>query len=487
MRLLLAARLSQTTRGQTGITSQDQDMQEWSEDHGHTIVATVADHQSGTAAMWHRPNLQPWVTDPELMGKYDGILAAKQDRLSRADFWDEIAIREWAERNHKVLFIADKDMKWPPDDEDDVQRWNDGAAAARREWLSTSKRYRRMQQALRAANCLVGKPPWGFIAVPHPDEPDHKTLSVDPELEPLLIGMIHRTLRGDTFASICQWLDASGVPPAYGGLWHSKSLTQILRNPCLKGRQVDAKGKTILTFDGLVNSREFDQLQQALDNRPNKRGPVKGQTAMLTNIVVCAKCGRPLYRFRTHNTRKNGSKYVKRYYRCKGTDQQPSTCRNMVPLPTLHDWLDLWFTIGASEGGTFGDVEIVETIIIPGHGYEDEIADVEAKLKELDFDDPAFADKQAALLAERKHWKNLPTAPAETLERPTGILVKDHWRSLDEQGKRAYLLDARVQVHARMIWQDEADRLSRRPGELDAWLTGNPARVVGSLRRQEPR
>ena len=42
MRLLLAARLSQTTRGQTGITSQDQDMADWADDQGHIIVATVA-------------------------------------------------------------------------------------------------------------------------------------------------------------------------------------------------------------------------------------------------------------------------------------------------------------------------------------------------------------------------------------------------------------------------------------------------------------
>lgn len=488
MRLLLAARLSQTTRGQTGITSQDQDMADWADDQGHIIVATVADHKSGTAAMWDRPNLKPWVTEPELMGQYDGIAAAKQDRLSRGDFWDEVAIRKWAEDNGKTLFIVDKNMKWPPDDEDDVKRWNDGAAQARGEWLSTSKRYLRMQRGLRAANCLVGKPPWGFAVVPHPEDAEHKTLAVDPELEPVLIEVIQRTLRGDTFASMCQWLDGEGIKPRYGGRWHSKSLTQVLRNPCLKGRQVSAVGKTLLTFEGLINSREFDQLQQALDNRPNKRGPVTGQTAMLTNIVVCAKCGRPLYRFQTRNTRKDGSKYVKRYYRCKGTDQQPSTCRNMVPLPTLHDWLDKWFTIGASEGGAFGDVEIVETLVVPGHGYEDQIAEVEAKIKELDFDDPAFVDKQAALLAERKHWKGLPTVPAETLERPTGILVKNHWRSLDEQGKRLYLLAAGIKVEAQMTWPDEADRLSRRPGELDAALIGgNPARVVGALRRAEPR
>ena len=173
-----------------------------------------------------------------------------------------------------------------------------------------------------SAGCVQLTASWGshlgIAVVPHPEDAEHKTLAVDPELEPVLIEVIQRTLRGDTFASMCQWLDGEGIKPRYGGRWHSKSLTQVLRNPCLKGRQVSAVGKTLLTFEGLINSREFDQLQQALDNRPNKRGPVTGQTAMLTNIVVCAKCGRPLYRFQTRNTRKDGSKYVKRYDRCKG-------------------------------------------------------------------------------------------------------------------------------------------------------------------------
>lgn len=482
MDVIIAARLSQVAKGkgQTGIESQDEDAREWAEANDHRVVATVADTKTGTAAMWDRPHLRPWVTQPEYMAKYQGIVAAKQDRLSRGQFWDEVEIRKWAEDNGKTLFIVDQNMKWPPDSEDDVSRWNEGAATARREWVSTSRRYRRMQRRLRDGGYLVGKPPWGFVIVP---KDDHKTLAVDPALEPYLMQIVQRVLAGDTFASICRWLDDNGIAPTYGGRWHSKSLTQVLRNPCLKGRQVSADGKTILRFDGLLNAREFDQLQQALDNRPNKRGPVKGQTAMLTNIVFCAKCKRPLYRFRTHNTHKDGTKYIKRYYRCKGSDQEPSTCRVMVPGPLLEDWVDQWFTIGASEGGAFGDVEIIETITLPGHGYEDDIADVEAALRELDFDDPEFDSKQAELRADRTRLKDLPATPAETLERNTGILVKDHWRTLDDQGKRRYLLAAGVKVYAEMKWADEADRESRKPGRLSPYITGDPHRVIGTLQR----
>src|SRR5258708_2242523 len=94
VRVIIAARLSQERgKTQTGIDSQDEDAREWAEEKGHEVVETVRDKQSGTLAMWQRPNLRPWVTQPDLMARYDGIVAAKQDRLSRAKWRDETDIR----------------------------------------------------------------------------------------------------------------------------------------------------------------------------------------------------------------------------------------------------------------------------------------------------------------------------------------------------------------------------------------------------------
>jgi hypothetical protein len=54
MRLILAARLSRRSDGQTGIETQDEDAREWAEANGHTIVAVAKDTKSGTAAMGNR-------------------------------------------------------------------------------------------------------------------------------------------------------------------------------------------------------------------------------------------------------------------------------------------------------------------------------------------------------------------------------------------------------------------------------------------------
>ena len=121
MRLLLAARLS-VGKGQTGIQTQDLHSREWGEREGHTIIAVAADRRSGIVAPWDRPNLKPWVTQPQLMAKYDGIVAYKNDRLSRGDRADEARIRLWAQDNGKVLMIADG-PQWPPRHDGDKWAW----------------------------------------------------------------------------------------------------------------------------------------------------------------------------------------------------------------------------------------------------------------------------------------------------------------------------------------------------------------------------
>jgi len=62
--------------------------------------------------MWARPNLKPWVTEPDKLVQYDGIVAYKSDRLSRAEWSDEIQIRLWAQEHGKELFSVHERGSW---------------------------------------------------------------------------------------------------------------------------------------------------------------------------------------------------------------------------------------------------------------------------------------------------------------------------------------------------------------------------------------
>jgi resolvase-like protein len=107
MRLLVAARLSQLAPGQTGLDSQDAESTRWAERAGHAVVHIAADRKSGTSQPWDRPNLRPWVTEPEKLAQYDGVLAYRLDRLSRGDNASTNAIEQWAHDHGKQLLTVD--------------------------------------------------------------------------------------------------------------------------------------------------------------------------------------------------------------------------------------------------------------------------------------------------------------------------------------------------------------------------------------------
>ena len=84
-------------------------------------------------------------------------------------------------------------------------------------------------------------------------------------------------------------------------------------------------------------------------------------------------------------------------------------------------------------------------------------------------DAPDFDQQLANLRAERNRLRALPSEPARVDERLTGVLVRDHWITLDDAGKRAYLLAGDTKVHA---------------SRTDRWITGNPYRLIGALRQR---
>lgn len=292
-----------------------------------------------------------------------------------------------------------------------------------------SKRYSDLQSHLKEKGSLAGRPPWGFFIIG--DKYD-KTLIPDPAKVKYLKGMVRRALRGDTFSSIARWLELEGVETMHGTKWMQNTVSGILRSPSLKGQRIDAAGKVELKHEGIMSSAEWNELQAALDARPGRRGKITVETALLTGVIFCDRCRSPMYRHRSASKRRDGTRpapYVS--YRCMVTNQEPSQCRNVVVLDDIEAWVDLWFT-GL---GPFAKTEIVEQVVIPGDEHLAEIAELEAELRELDFDSPNYEDRHRSLLVERARLKALPAEPAKVIEHPTGVTVGQVWAGLDDQAK----------------------------------------------------
>jgi len=477
-RVLVAARLSRGVGEdeKSRIDRDDEDAQKWAADReGTEIVAVSKDpNVSGSVSPWKRPSLGPWLTDTNLIAQYDEIVASAIDRLGR-NARDLSDLRRWAEDHGKTIRILSPSLSWPVADGDlgSLVIWPVLEALAEIEYRTTKKRYADARAAIKSNKSFYGRVPWGYRVE---GDKYSKTLAVDPDKRRYLQGMVERALNGDTYLSICRWLDSEGVKTDQGDHWSPKSVAGILRNQALKGRYVDADGRPIVTFTGLLDAGEWNELQRALGR--GHRGKTTSETALLHGVIVCAVCGLSMTRHTIKAERKDGTKHVSTYYRCKGTAISPSTCSNMVSLEDTDAWVDQWFT---QDGFGLASTEIIETVTVPGADHAAEAAEVDADLRALDFDAPDWKAQQDALLAERNRIKALPSSPTTT-ERPTGVTVGEVWQSLDTDGRRSYLIAAGILVSAMSkAAAQKADPLTEFGGDTYRAIFGDPHKVVGVL------
>jgi hypothetical protein len=218
----------------------------------------------------------------------------------------------------------------------------------------------------------------------------------------------------------------------------------VLENPCLIGRRKNAKGQTELRFPPILDMDVWAPLQARLKatREAPARGAVSDNPALLAGIIYCAWCGRRMHFKRPYNVHKDGTRAYRSVYRCDGTIREWSTCRNMISAKEADEMVSSWVT------DVIGKHELISRVMVPGHGYDDEIAEIEAEIRALDLDDPDYLEKVTALRAERARLQGLPAVADEVMEQPTGTTIGQHWATLDTPGRRAWLLAGQVKVMA---------------------------------------
>lgn len=450
MQLLLAARLSRKHRSGdqgVGIETQDQRGREWAEHEGHEVIDVAADTRSGTVAPQDRKNLKPWMTDPALMARYDGILAYKNDRLSRGCWADEVRIRLWAEENGKTLVIVDG-PQWPPRHAGDKWSWEAMADSARREWEAIQERNMRMQAHRRESGFLVGDAPFGYIIVcsekcgkSGQDCPHGKLLEKDPETAPYALQMALRYIDGHSLPDLCRWLDDEGVKPRHGGKWWPTGVRTILANEALIGVRRHKGGKVVLRFEPILDPDAWAKLQDRLNGNPRRCHA--SAPGLITGLIYCGLCGRKMSRKSVYTLRKDGSKKYLDYYQCNGDARSRSTCRNMIRMDFADESMDSFVT------DVLGRAKLIERSHVSGHGHEDEIAETEAEMDRLDKSAPGYIAKVTELHLRLTDLRNAKPAPAEPKERDTGLTIGVYWDGLaDLRAKRNFLAAGKVKVLA---------------------------------------
>jgi hypothetical protein len=490
MPAIIAARQSQLADGQTGWDTQDEDSQEWAEAHGVSVVATVTDAKSGTKSLWERPNIRPYVIQPDLMSTYRLIIAAKQDRLSRERWQDEARLRLWAEDHGKILIIVDRNMMWPPESEDDVKAWNDGADQSRREWRATSRRYRRMQRKLRESGYLVGRPPWGYrsaceccgapvcTACEKKRCPHHKYLVPTPDGRKYIPVIFGKVIDGESLRAIAAWLTAEGVPTATGKTrWNEGFLgNRLIKNPVYYG--VRRNGGQLET-EALVSVSVWQEANAALRSRVRPgRGTSVREKALLA--PVCGLCrgvirdGCPSGESPMYRVYGGYGAARQPYYRCTGHGPQRKGCGFMVPV-TVGD-AEARAEMLADDDPDVDDQEHhdeypepkwhKERRFDPGDDKTDEIE----KLREKAMD--AYRQRDMARFEELDGQAKALEKDNEDRKKPyyywdvTGQRETDYFAALDRSQQREYFLTKKV-----ILYRDGAEIID--PGEIevdDPWV-----------------
>jgi site-specific DNA recombinase len=431
MRLVLAARLSQLTRGnETGIDTQDEDARDWALRTGHTIVGVAADDISGTVSPFKRKSLGPWLTDPNRMAMYDGILVTKIDRLTRAHDW---GIREWAEQHGKKILVVSPELIWPPALADTTTpiQWDLLVNSAVTEWINTSQRYKRMLKSKRDQGFFTGKRPYGYriIAVP-----GGKALEIDPVTGPIVRGMFKRyRVDGWSLRQIADWLTSSAVPVSQQGArkhqntWSAQTVKNILSNPAGAGR-IQANGRTVYRAEPLVSMDHFLKVQEIMAARAHHGAPNE-TTALLTSILTCPN-DHPMYRLRAHATKAGPGRF---YYYCR---ECPRGNRPFVWCDDIdaavHD------AVMAHEG----EPHIVITVE-PGDTYADDINRIKKEIAALDPEDDDWMTRAAALKEKIAQLRLKSRKPAKVVPSLDGKTVGEVWESLNIADKRQWLLARR--------------------------------------------
>lgn len=468
-RWLLAARLSRVARRDrdrediiSGIQTQDQRGAEWAKAEGHVIVKVTRDRNvSGSISPWERPDLGPWLSDPEKIAQYDGIVAYDVKRVSR-DYADVPQLRKWAEKHGKKLYVIKDRLRWP--DPRDGTLWGVLAERAYEERRDMIEATTRELTALKTAARFVGRRPWGYTSE---GEKYNRRLVPTEDGMTYIRPIFEKVAAGETLEEVAAWLNTKILPPLQNGEepagWWPRTIGFMIRNRTYLGRY--AMTVKVKLDDGsertdviehrcprLVDPGLFKRANDRLDSSP-RRGPGTidpENRAMLRGAITCGNpdctAGKESPMYRVGRQTKSGKQYA--YYRCTGRGAIRKGCGNSVPAAQADH------AVNGIMAETFND-PVMEYRLIKGNAdaIENARAEIYLDMQALAARRSAIPREQykaeEAVLEAREDEINDTTVVADDYEPfDTGVTYADEWGTVPECARGAWLVKHRFTVRA---------------------------------------
>lgn len=272
---------------------QEEQIRGWATSAGHEVVMLPAElDESGGRD--DRPILLDAIEQVE-SGQLDGIAVAKLDRLSRSLAGSIRIIERIEAADGEVRSVAEQlDVSTP---EGRLTRnMLFSIAQLEREVKAEGLAHAREDAIARGIH-ISGRPPFGYR------RRKDRVLEPDPETAPIVREMFRRRASGDSWRTIADY-----VAGEVGRPYAPQSIARMVSNRTYLG--VARHGEFVSTdaHEPLVDRATFEAAQIKHPRPPRGKTP-----ALLSGLIVCAGCGRPMV-----PTTRSGV----RAYRCRRLHQR---------------------------------------------------------------------------------------------------------------------------------------------------------------------
>lgn len=472
-RAVLYVRLSKESARSTSITGQTDDLTVIAERAGWDVVATFTDN--GKSGGKERENAQA-AYDLWARGDADILAVYAYDRWSRmgiktlAALIDVVDAR--AKTAHPATFIAAREGI-----ESTQADWQLRAAFAadmakrERDLVSSRQTAARGRMRAQGRNAGHGIPPFGYRTGPHPTLPVGRGLHVIPEERVIVTKVAERVLNFESTLKIAEDLTRRGVPTARSayrvaalagrptegldrGRWKGGRIRETWSSDHLLGRVshngspvYDQAGEPLTPFEPILTLETVLTIRARFDQ--NKRGQaLRRASRLLSRMAFCAGCDRPLYPRRTGVSARNPDGKVN--YACS-TRAGGVVCPSQVSRSARlleGEVIDRYLAaVGEAP-------ETRRAVRADDGGTADQLADVEAQLKELagrlaasdDGDElDVLTGTMLALKTRRRALRDeTPTLVEDVVY--TGRTYREAWNAARDDDERRRML-ARVIDH----------------------------------------
>ncbi|MBX6360087.1 MAG: recombinase family protein [Acidobacterium ailaaui] len=458
-RVLARLRISKLTEESTSIDRQREHVQQWSDQHGHTIVGWAVDEDvSRSADPFSAPELGPWLTDPARVDQWDIMVAWRVDRLGAG--WKLSKLLVWLKENGKDL--ACTTIPFPLSDPNGFLVFTLYADQSEKDWEGIKARNLDAHRKSREDGVYHGGPtPYWLTRV----KIDGRwVLKIDPERAPVIERIIEEFLARRPLKAIADELTRDGIlcpddvikirrkksPKGRG--WKPHSILRILENPALCGIKATHRGPNILEIvrdsagrpvrihgDALISDGRWHEIQREIDRRRSLRAPRRESGASgLLRVAFCRTCRSPLY---LHTSSRNGKSWP--YY------FDPGKHMRFIPTDVLEEIVHEEFI------SAVGNYPRLTPVFYPAEDHTIELDQARASYEELAIryakstssTARGILEKQLGALEGRMAYlETLPPRPARVEYEETGETYADVWEGMDTQERRRLMLDTGVQA-----------------------------------------